>query len=628
MDWDETVGTADDARRVFDSVPMLLCAIAGDDHRYVAANAAYREFAARPVVGRPLREVFPEVEGQYIADVLDRVYRTGKPQSVREWRIYSSIYGLGVQELYFDFSATPYHRADGSIEGVQFAIADVTERVRQRPSVRPKHELLPEMLRALLSPSVPVLPGIDVAAEYLVAGPAEAGGDWFDAIALDGVLILVVGDVAGQGVEAAAVMGQLRAALRTHLLEGRSIEKALAALDRFSAAIPGAAAATLCIAVIDGSTGDLEYCTAGHPPPLLLNDNGAAEFLPPSGAGSLGSGMRFRTARARLGVGAAILLYTDGIIDRPGRQKFSSTVEFAETAATILADTGRSASGPGDRPIDRLCAQTIERLVQRTGWRDDVTLIVAQRSAPRPPMHLVVPADDAAAKTVRGRLREWLFALGAEDGGTMVVEHATGEFVDNAVEHAYRGQNPGVVTVDADLLDDGVLRVSVADTGRWQSDGPQSPERGRGLALANMFVTSTRVRGGDHGTTAELTHRLTRPVRIAIDPARLSGSESHSPAPDFRSCINSHGITVVSGDVDSRAAVMLDGRISAASRAGTIDLVLDLNNVTHLGSAAVAVLTSSRSRAEEHETSLTLRARPGTVAHHVLSLARLPVSSE
>jgi anti-anti-sigma factor len=143
-----------------------------------------------------------------------------------------------------------------------------------------------------------------------------------------------------------------------------------------------------------------------------------------------------------------------------------------------------------------------------------------------------------------------------------------------------------------------------------------------------MFVTSTRVRGGEHGTTAELTHRLTRPVRIAFGPIAKTLGPSSDSMTSFRTYVDSRGVTVVVGDIDAHAAVTLDGRISAASRAGTVDLVLDLNEVTHLGSAAVAVLTNNRSRAQEHNTVLTFRARPGTVAHHVLSLARVPVSPE
>ena len=241
-DWNRTVGAADDVRRTFENVPAMLVGLKGPDHRFVAVNAAYRAFnpTGNPV-GKLAREVFPELESQQIYQMFDRVYETGEPQSGSEWRLQADYDGSGVQERFFDFVVTPRRGEDGSIEGVQIVFDDVTHRVRARLAAEARMEELSERFRnvrdsatvmqqALLAPSVPVVPGADIAAEYLVAAEdTAAGGDWFDAIALGDRLVLVVGDVVGHGVEAAAVMSQLRTALRMQISLGYSIVEALEA---------------------------------------------------------------------------------------------------------------------------------------------------------------------------------------------------------------------------------------------------------------------------------------------------------------------------------------------------------------------------------------------------------------
>lgn len=137
MDWDKTVGAAEDVRRIFEHIPAILVGLEGPDHRFVAVNAAYRGFSPLlDTVGQPAREVYPELEGQQIYEMLDRVYQTGEPQSGSEWRLQTDYDGSGVEERYFDFVVTPRRRADGSIEGVQLIVDDVTSRVRARQAPR------------------------------------------------------------------------------------------------------------------------------------------------------------------------------------------------------------------------------------------------------------------------------------------------------------------------------------------------------------------------------------------------------------------------------------------------------------------------------------------------------------
>jgi anti-anti-sigma factor len=637
-DWNRTVGAADDVRRTFENVPAMLVGLKGPDHRFVAVNAAYRAFnpTGNPV-GKLAREVFPELESQQIYQMFDRVYETGEPQSGSEWRLQADYDGSGVQERFFDFVVTPRRGEDGSIEGVQIVFDDVTHRVRARLAAEARMEELSERFRnvrdsatvmqqALLAPSVPVVPGADIAAEYLVAAEdTAAGGDWFDAIALGDRLVLVVGDVVGHGVEAAAVMSQLRTALRMQISLGYSIVEALELVDRFHEHVPGSKSATLCVGSLDFATGEFQYCTAGHPPPLLVSADANSRYAEPSGAGPLGSGTGFPMRTEVLEVGDSVLLYSDGLIERPGRPLGASTAEFAKLAANIVGGSGGFVIGAPGRPIDRICSETVELLLRSTGYKDDVTLLAVQRRTPPPPFRMTVDATIDAARTVRARLREWLSAIGADAGGICDVVHAVSEFVENAVEHGYTTEVPDGVVVEAALAGDGSLHASVIDHGQWKDHREGERGRGRGLAMAEALVSEAQITHDAGGTTATLTHRLWRPANFITD-ATVSRSTQQRPVnSEFVSLVGDTGRIVVSGDVDITTASTLDRQIAVESRSGIASLTIDLSGVTHLGSAGVSALAAARDQARIQGGEFVLVAPPGSPAHHVLSLVQMPV---
>lgn len=596
MDWDKTVGAAEDVRRIFEHIPAILVGLEGPDHRFVAVNAAYRGFSPLlDTVGQPAREVYPELEGQQIYEMLDRVYQTGEPQSGSEWRLQTDYDGSGVEERYFDFVVTPRRRADGSIEGVQLIVDDVTSRVRARQAAEARVEELSEryrnvrdsatvMQQALLAASVPVVPGADIAAEYLVAAEdTAAGGDWFDALALGDRLVLVVGDVVGHGVEAAAVMSQLRTALRMQISAGYTVVEALEAVDRFHKQVPGS-----------------------------------------TGAGPLGSGTGFPVRSEVLNIGDAILFYTDGLIERPGRPLEASTAEFADLAASIASGSGGFVLDAPARPIDRLCSDTLELLLRSTGYNDDVTLLAMQRRAPTPPLHITLDATINAARTVRAQLREWLAEIGADHSDIADIVHAISEFVENAVEHGYATDVSKGIVVEAALAGDGNVRASVIDRGQWKDHRDGARGRGRGLAMAEALVSEARIMHGAGGTTATLTHRLSRPARFVTDTMVRRAAFQQTIDSEFVSLVES-GRIVVRGDVDSTTAATLDRQIAVESRSGIAPVTIDLSAVTHLGSAGVGALAAACDRARKQGTECVLVAPPGSPAHHVLSLVQLPV---
>ena len=259
-------GEPDTIVACFEELPALVWCFAGPQHLTVAVNRAGRGIVGdRPdIIGRPAREVVPELAGQELIEELDRVYTTGVPVHRDDWRALIDTDGDGeLEEVYISFTIVPRVGPDGSVIGTLAHIAEVTELVRQRESMQQRYlaaqDVVLTLQRTLLPEQLPVLPGVRLAARYMVASTEQAaGGDWFDAVPLrDGRVGLVVGDVVGHGAAAAAVMGQLRAVLAEHLLDTEDVGQTLRRMDRAAARIGGAAGTTVCLAVLDPRDGAL-----------------------------------------------------------------------------------------------------------------------------------------------------------------------------------------------------------------------------------------------------------------------------------------------------------------------------------------------------------------------------------
>jgi anti-anti-sigma factor len=360
---------------------------------------------------------------------------------------------------------------------------------------------------------------------------------------------------------------------------------------------------------------------------LLVTAEANSRYLEPSGAGPLGSGAGFPVRTEVLNVGDAILLYTDGLIERPGRPLGASTAEFAELAANIAGGTGGFVMGAAARPIDRICSETLELLLRSTGYNDDVTLLAAQRRTPTSPLLMTVDATIHAARAVRARLREWLSEIGADPDDISDVVHAISEFVENSVEHGYASEVSDGVVVEASLAGDGKLHAAVIDRGRWKDYREGERGRGRGLAMAEALVSHSHVEHGVGGTTATLIHRLSRPANFVADTLVSRSTSQRSIDSEFASLVGDAGRIIVRGDVDSNTASTLDRQIAVESRSGIAALTIDLSGVTHLGSAGVSALAAARDRAQRQGGECVLVAPPGSPAHHVLSLVQIPFVS-
>jgi serine phosphatase RsbU (regulator of sigma subunit)/anti-sigma regulatory factor (Ser/Thr protein kinase)/anti-anti-sigma regulatory factor len=623
---------ADPLRSAVEQAPFILLVAEGPQLRVVDVSRATRAMLGeRDVAGRPLREALADLAGQGWVDLYEQVYRTGVPVTGQQWRAHITLPDGSVRELFADFSITPWRDPDGGIRGVIGGGTDVTGIVEARLAAerdaedlraqyRRARDVVDALQQALLPRGLPLLPGARVAASYLLAGAGTAaGGDWFDAVPrADGTLALVVGDVVGHGVTASGVMGQLRAVLQDRLDEGAAPAEALTAADRFARRVPAARAATVCVAVLDTTTGTVRYCTAGHPPPLVVTAAGEARHLPASGAGPLGTAGRFPAATAELDIGDVLLLYSDGIIERPGRTPAAASAELARVAADAVA--GRALHAPEATAAERACTQTVELLVRGTGYSDDITLLAAQRTAAAEPMHSALPADLTRLGALRKTLRAWLETAGVTGEDAFALQHAVGELATNAVEHAPAG---GTVDVRARLTATGTAEVTVAGPGPWREPRRVS-ERGRGLALSAQLVDEVVIERSGGGTLATLRHRVTRPA-ARLGPAVPAPAARPEPPAEL-SIVDSDGGAgvVVAGPVDATTAERLQHELLYRSRGGTVPLSADLSGVTHLASAGVAALHAVAARHRAHGTRLSLAAPPGSPARHVLALVALP----
>ncbi|SEQ97158.1 SpoIIE family protein phosphatase [Actinokineospora terrae] len=224
---------------------------------------------------------------------------------------------------------------------------------------------------ALLGPS-DLPPGFAVRYEPAVL-PLEVGGDWYDVVRLPGGRIgIVVGDCVGNGLAAAAVMGQLRSACRALLRQSGSAADALRQLDGYAEDVPGASCTTVFCGIVDPVAGTVTYSRAGHPPPVLLAPDGSTRVLDEAGSlplAVLPDADRVN-AQTDLPPGSLVLLYTDGLVERRD--------EPWDVGLDRLRASLSTQSAPGT-PLAAIIDRVFDDLRPASGYDDDVA-VVAYRS--------------------------------------------------------------------------------------------------------------------------------------------------------------------------------------------------------------------------------------------------------
>ncbi|MDY7086740.1 MAG: SpoIIE family protein phosphatase [Actinomycetota bacterium] len=358
-----------------------------------------------------------------------------------------------------------------------------------------EHRIATTLQHSLLPQSLPQMPGAIVASRYLPgSSEAEVGGDWYDVIAgQDEQLYLVIGDVVGKGVQAAAGMGQLRNALRAYILEGFDCGEALTRLNRLVDNLGRRQFATVVCVRFDPREQQLHYSSAGHPPPVLVAPGELGTFLyssalgPPIGALS---DVDYPTFSAPLPVGGRLVLYTDGLVE--DRQ-----IGIDTGLAELTADAAKSTEHVEDL-LDTLLAKAARRT-----RRDDIALLALEATEARE-FVLRLPAEPGQLSVLRRRLDDFLTAHAVPEADAFDLTVAVSEAAANAIEHPIEPAQP-FITVEASMAGDAVV-VVVRDTGRWRSS-ESGGFRGRGLALIGALAELSVLNSAE-GTSVTLRRPL------------------------------------------------------------------------------------------------------------------------
>ncbi len=363
------------------------------------------------------------------------------------------------------------------------------------------HGVALRLQRSLLPEALPDVPGMLLAGHYRAGSEGlEVGGDWYDAVRRrDGVVLLCVGDVIGRGVVAAMLMGRLRDAFRAHAYESSSPAEIVRRMRRH--VMDEDVMITLACIALDPYSQTISYSTAGHPPPLLLDDAGSVIRLegaaaPPLGVADIAS---IQEESRELDGAATVVLYTDGLVERRGQSIDHGIDVLGEVVAADPL-----------RPIDRTIAQVTDRLGAGT---DDVAFLVARITGEPVTFDVELLAGPGELSAFRSRLLAWLERRSVVRGEADEILLAVSEACNNAIEHGYRGE-AGSVWVRVE--DDGTtLRATVRDRGSWR-DGPSGVDRGRGIAIMEALMDTATIESTAQGTEVVLERKR----RSAAAPLR------------------------------------------------------------------------------------------------------------
>ncbi|CAM5647945.1 ATP-binding SpoIIE family protein phosphatase [Streptomyces narbonensis] len=488
---EDTEGTAADTaevpaledfsvRELLGRLPGLVALVYGPEHRIAYVNDAYAAaFGPRPA-GATVADTCPEAEELGLLPLMDQVLRSGKPRTVKSRRTQDG----------GSYTVTCLPVDSPHIEGgVLVHAADVTDHAeaaeRLRASERRHRETAVTLQRSLLPQELEQPDDLRIAATYQPGGTdAAVGGDWYDVITLGaGRTALVIGDVMGRGVRAAAVMGQLRTAVRAYARLDLPPHEVLQLLDGLAAEIDASQIATCVYAIHDPSEGKLVYASAGHLPILVRDEDGTVRLAedptgPPLGTG----GWLHASGSIALPPGSTAVLYTDGLVER----RREDIDEGVEALARALA----GASGTPQVVCDRL----LRALGVTAEHDDDVAVLVVQHPSRQgsdaelfhnAALELLggVEAAPRARAFATGVLSSWRFPVELRDLGVL----ATSELVANSLQHGTPPMRLRMRRTDRRLIievtdgDDHLPRRRRAET---------EDEAGRGISIIATIASS------------------------------------------------------------------------------------------------------------------------------------------
>ncbi|HEY3727938.1 MAG TPA: SpoIIE family protein phosphatase [Solirubrobacteraceae bacterium] len=373
-------------------------------------------------------------------------------------------------------------------------------------------KLVEILQRSLLPERLPPHPRLELAARYLPSGfAAQVGGDWYDALKLEGERIgVMIGDIVGHGVRAATTMGELRNGLRAFAIEGHPPGEALRQLDRVVQATLGPGmVATVLFLILDPEAGTVTVASAGHPQPALLAADGRVRFLETEPCLPLGiDANAAATERVHpFAAGDTLVLFTDGLVERRDE---SIEVGFERLRNAL--------SEPADG-VEALCDHVLEHVLGDHPSQDDVAVLVVRLlEQPAGPFELTLPATADSVPLARHRLRAWLGVVddGIDPAAVGDLELACSEACTNSVRHAY-GPADATFSLHAELVG-GAIVLEVRDQGNWREQ--RGAQGGWGLHLIRSICDTVEIQRKPDGTTVRMRRGL------GSDPDRSSPSSN------------------------------------------------------------------------------------------------------
>jgi anti-sigma regulatory factor (Ser/Thr protein kinase) len=316
-----------------------------------------------------------------------------------------------------------------------------------------------------------------------------------------------MGDVAGKGLAAASMVGMLRSAMRAYTLEGHAPADVVDRLNQLVwSEIENGHMTTLIYLVLDPLEGRIYWVNAGHLPPLAVTADGMAHFLDGPSTVPLGvmSHPSYETAEAEMPHGGSVLLYTDGLVERPGEVL---DIGLDRLSAALRGERG----GPQE-----LCDRVLEALVPEGGASDDVALLALRNPPLTDSFQLELGSEPGELAAMRTLMRRWLRHGEGDERDIAEILTATGEAAANAIEHggSISGGPPFEVS---GRLDGDEVEIVVRDSGGWRER--RREEGGRGLVLMRALMDSVEVDPDRDGTTVRMRRRLAgQPVSVRLPP--------------------------------------------------------------------------------------------------------------
>ncbi len=492
----------------FAHAPALVAMTRGPDHVLTYTNAEADGFDGQGL-GVPIRQAFPDLAAQGFLNPFDDVYRTGEPYSVRAAQLdYRPAGAAAPRRAHFTCVYSPIQGRDGRTEGVLLFAVDVTDQVqakaRLQESEHRHRQTALALQRSLLPQSVYAPDDLRVAARYLPGGEADVGGDWYDVIPLGaGRTAVVVGDVMGRGVRAAAVMGQLRTAVRAYARLDLPPNEVLQLLEGLTTDIDPGQIATCVYGVFDPADSGFSYSVAGNLPPLVRLPDGSIQKLDAVSGPPLGTeGWLYRSGTITLDAGAAVVLYTDGLVRRRGRD-----VDWG--VDRLFKALERSSGSP-----DRVCDSLLRRMRLPHPHDDDVAVLVTQVpewSGPQLDLFRGASLDLLGGGEVASRARaftsgvvaSWHLPADVRDKAVLAVS----EMVANALTHGKPPVGLRLRRTDRRLF----VEVRDADEHMPRRQHARSTdEAGRGIAIVAAVASAWGARPLEQGKAVWCEFRIGR----------------------------------------------------------------------------------------------------------------------